>query len=80
MRHSIRDIDTFETLLGMNFSQEQRKKLDKTVKRFPLSITPYYLSLIDTDDLENDPIWMQSFPRPTELIHIPFEMTDMWNM
>jgi lysine 2,3-aminomutase len=32
-----------------------------------MSITPYYLSLIKTDDLENDPVFKQSFPVINEL-------------
>ncbi|BFN36729.1 lysine 2,3-aminomutase [Fidelibacter multiformis] len=76
LRHSVRDIDTFETLLGIKFTPEERKNLDETVKRFPLSITPYYLSLIDTEDRENDPVWMQSFPSPSELMHAQYDMPD----
>jgi len=76
LRHSVTDIDTFEKLLGITFSPDQRKTLDETVSRFPLSITPYYLSLIDTDDRENDPVWMQSFPSPSELMHAPYDMPD----
>lgn len=76
LSHSVRDIDTFETLLGIKFTPEERKELDETVTRFPLSITPYYLSLIDTDDREYDPVWMQSFPSPSELMHEQYDMHD----
>jgi len=67
LKHAVRDIDTFETLLGVHFSTKERQKLDLTLGKFPLSITPYYLSLIDRDDFRNDPIFKQAFPDPQEL-------------
>jgi len=67
LRNSIKGIDTFEKLLGIKFSAERRKKLELTVKKFPLSITPYYMSLIDPEDYENDPVFKQAFPSPSEL-------------
>jgi lysine 2,3-aminomutase len=68
MRHCIRDIPTFEKLLDVNFNSEERKRLEEVIERFPISVTPYYLSLINTDDLENDPIFQQSIPSPAELM------------
>jgi lysine 2,3-aminomutase len=65
--HSIKSIDAFEKITGITFKKEKRKELEKTVNKFPLSITPYYLSLIDTDDYEWDPVFKQSFPDPSEL-------------
>jgi len=76
IRNSIKDIDTFERLLGIKFGDEQREKLENTLKKFPLSITPYYLSLIDVEDYENDPIYKQSFPSPSELKVGRYEMED----
>ncbi len=32
-----------------------------------MSVTPYYLSLIDTKDYKNDPIFLQSFPSPKRI-------------
>ncbi|OVE78111.1 lysine 2,3-aminomutase, partial [bacterium F11] len=74
VNHAIRDIDTVEKLLGIKFDTQKRSELTKTVGKFPLSITPYYLSLIDITDIENDPILKQSFPHPAELQH---ELSDM---
>lgn len=74
--HRVRDIDTFERLLGIKFDPEERGKLEKTIEKFPLSITPYYLSLIDTEDYKNDPIYKQCFPNPSELIIKKHEMAD----
>lgn len=76
LQHSINDIDTFVELTGIEFTTEQRKKLDETVSKFPLSVTPYYLSLIETEDYQNDPIFKQAFPSPSELILEDHDMSD----
>lgn len=76
LKHRIKDIDTFEKLLNIKFDPEERKELEETVQKFPLSITPYYLSLIDADNYKNDPIFKQSFPNPSELIIKEHEMAD----
>ncbi len=76
VKNCIHDIDTFEDLLGINFSQDKKQEYEKTLDQFPLSITPYYLSLIDTDDMENDPVFRQSFPSPKELIFKEYDMSD----
>ncbi|MDO9517651.1 MAG: lysine 2,3-aminomutase, partial [Methanosarcinaceae archaeon] len=76
VKHSIRDISTFESLLGIEFNSAERKELEKTLEKFPLSITPYYLSLIDSSDYMNDPIFKQSFPSPSELIISKCDMKD----
>lgn len=76
LRNSIRDIPTFEKLTGIKFEQNERKLLDETVQKFPLCITPYYFSLIDTDDYKNDPFFKQSFPSPMELIIEKYDMKD----
>jgi lysine 2,3-aminomutase len=41
-----------------------------------MSVTPYYLSLIDPDDYENDPVFRQAFPSPKELNIGRDDMTD----
>ncbi|MDD4801727.1 MAG: lysine 2,3-aminomutase [Syntrophomonas sp.] len=76
LKHSIRNIDTFEKLLGIQFDSQERNQLAETVKRFPLAITPYYLSLIDTDNYINDPIYKQAFPSISELMVNSAEMRD----
>ncbi len=76
IRHSIRDIDTFEKLLGVEFSTDRRAAIEKTMRHFPVSITPYYLSLIETEDFESDPIRKQAFPHPDELKSSRCEMAD----
>lgn len=76
LKNSIRDIETFERLLDIKFDPSEKEKLKETVKKFPLSITPYYLSLIDSAEFRNDPIFLQSFPSPDELIILDEELED----
>ena len=76
VRHAVRDISSFEYLLDIEFSREERRKLSETMERFPLSITPYYLSLINPADLWNDPVFRQSFPTPEELVIGQHDMAD----
>jgi lysine 2,3-aminomutase len=76
IRHTVRDISNFEYLLGVEFTREERKKLYATIERFPLSITPYYLSLIDPGDMWNDPVFRQSFPSHEELTISQHDMAD----
>jgi lysine 2,3-aminomutase len=76
LKHSINDISTFEKLLGVKIDPEEKKQLEETLSKFPLSITPYYLSLIDADDYKNDPIFLQAFPSPAELKISKCDMED----
>jgi lysine 2,3-aminomutase len=76
LRHSVRRLETFEDFLEIKFSPQERKALAITLERFPLSITPYYLSLIDSDNFRDDPVFRQAFPSPQELIVHPADMID----
>ncbi|MCK9581826.1 MAG: KamA family radical SAM protein, partial [Methanoregula sp.] len=76
VRHVVRDIDTFQQLLGITFDPAERERLEETIRKFPFSITPYYLSLIDVNDYKNDPIFRQAFPSPKELIVEHYELSD----
>lgn len=76
MKHAIEDIGEFERLLKITFKPEEREELKQTLEKFPLSITPYYLSLINRDDFRNDPIFKQSFPSPAELEVDRLDMSD----
>ena len=76
MRHCIKDLVSFEKLLGVELNQETREAFKATVEKFPMSITPYYLSLINIEDMENDPIFLQSFPSPLELNKTKADMSD----
>ncbi|MGM0567962.1 MAG: lysine 2,3-aminomutase [Elusimicrobiota bacterium] len=74
LKHTIRDIDTFEKLTGIEI--ENREEIEKTLAKFPLSITPYYLSLMDTENYKKDPIFIQSFPSINELLITREDMED----
>lgn len=76
MRHCVKDLETFERLLGIELSEDKREQFKRTVEKFPMSVTPYYLSLIDVDDMENDPVFRQSFPSPLEMNMASYEMSD----
>ncbi|HKL96627.1 MAG TPA: lysine 2,3-aminomutase [Paludibacteraceae bacterium] len=76
VRHAIKTINQFELLTGIQFTAEENEELQKTIDHFPLSITPYYLSLIDKDNYQNDPIFKQAFADPRELIISKDEMKD----
>jgi len=74
--HTIRDIPSVEKLLEIKFDRKKIKKLEITAAKFPLSITPYYLSLINRDDYQNDPVFKQSFPSESELKVNKYDMKD----
>ncbi|MFB6318936.1 lysine 2,3-aminomutase [Saccharicrinis sp. FJH54] len=76
LKNSIDSIDKFERLSGVKFSTEQRTRLYKTLDKFPLSITPYYFSLIDFENFENDPVFKQSFADERELIIAKSDLKD----
>ncbi len=76
VKHRVRDLETFEQLLEVKLNESQRADFHRTVERFPMAATPYYLSLINTQDLENDPIFCQSFPSPREIDVMKGDMED----
>ena len=76
LKHSIKTIDKFEELTGIKFSADEKKQLEETKGKFPLSITPYYLSLIKKENFRNDPIYKQSFLDNRELNVTQYEMGD----
>lgn len=67
LKHCVKDLATFEKLLDVSLPSKVREQFQTITEKFPMSITPYYLSLINTADLENDPIFKQSFPVIKEL-------------
>jgi lysine 2,3-aminomutase len=76
LKNSIKTIDTFEKILGIQFEEKDREDLKRTLETFPLSVTPYYLSLINVDDYANDPVFKQSFPSSQELVTNVHDMAD----
>jgi lysine 2,3-aminomutase len=76
LKHSVNTIETFEKLTGISFPAKEKKLIEKTLGRFPLSVTPYYLSLIDTNNYENDPVFKQAFANINELTVLKTDMRD----
>ncbi|MFT6987116.1 MAG: lysine 2,3-aminomutase [Psychromonas sp.] len=76
MKHRITALDDLVKLLNVNFTEKKKAQIEKTIGKFPLSITPYYLSLIDADNVENDPVFLQSVPSVQELIISNADMSD----
>ena len=76
LRHAIKSFDKFEELLGIQFESSEKEELRKTFNKFPLSITPYYLSLINKHNFRNDPVFKQSFGGVQELNTIASEHED----
>lgn len=55
LTNNITTADEINEVLEWNLNDEDKKKLDKIIDRYPMSIPEYYLSLINKDD-PNDPI------------------------
>ncbi|MGO8806461.1 MAG: lysine 2,3-aminomutase [Candidatus Bathyarchaeia archaeon] len=76
LKSSIRSIEAFEQLTGINFKENEREKLEETIRKFPLCVTPYYASLIKQQNFHCDPIFKQAFPDPAELTISNCDMKD----
>jgi len=76
LKHSIQDVDAFEKVTEIKFTDKEHEEFKKTVSKFPMSITPYYASLINKENYENDPIFKQAFPNPSELKISRYDMSD----
>lgn len=76
LKHSIKSLDKFERLTGIKFEEKEKDGLVKTFEKFPLSITPYYLSLINKSNYQNDPVFKQAFGGIGELIVQDYEQKD----
>ncbi|NYT07840.1 MAG: lysine 2,3-aminomutase [Methanomicrobiales archaeon] len=76
IRHTIRDLATVEHLLGISLEKSEREAMERTIEKFPMAVTPYYLSLIQTGDYRHDPIFLQAIPQPPELMIEPHDRSD----
>jgi lysine 2,3-aminomutase len=76
LRNSIGTLEEAEQALGIRFDDADRRLRQQTLDTFPLSVTPYYLSLVDTADFRNDPVFKQSLPSPDELLVEEHDMPD----
>lgn len=76
IKNSITSIEQFEEVSGIQFSDMERTEFQKTIENFPLSITPYYASLISKKNYLNDPIFKQSFPSTKEMNIVSGDLLD----
>ncbi|WP_299576896.1 lysine 2,3-aminomutase [uncultured Sunxiuqinia sp.] len=76
LKNSISTVEQFERLTGIRFSAKEKEELNKTMEKFPLSITPYYASLISKENYQNDPVFKQSFANINELNVLDTELAD----
>jgi lysine 2,3-aminomutase len=76
LRNSVNDLETLETILDIEFTNEEKEVIEKTIEKFPFAATPYYLSLIDNDDYINDPVYKQAVPDIQELNLTNCDMSD----
>lgn len=76
LKNSIKTVQTFEKLLNIKFEEEERTKIEAVAEKFPISITPYYLSLIDRKNFRHDPIYRQSFPNLLEATIADYDLCD----
>lgn len=76
LKHCVRTAEQAESLLGIKIPDKIRSQFERITQKFPMAVTPYYLSLIDCGDIENDPIFKQSFPVVNELNVTRDDMSD----
>ena len=76
LKHSIQTLEQFEYITGIRFEKKEREQLQQTFNKFPLSITPYYLSLIHTENFLHDPVFKQAFGGSEELNTLSSEHAD----
>ncbi|MFN3870457.1 MAG: KamA family radical SAM protein [Aquificaceae bacterium] len=50
----------------IKLTKEEEEGIDRTLGKYPMAITPYYLSLMDPED-PKDPIRLQAIPRAVEV-------------
>lgn len=73
-RHAIRDLAGLDRAIRL--TDEERRGVERALSGgFPLSITPYYLSLIDPDD-PSCPIRRQVVPTAHEGVEVPGDLVD----
>jgi lysine 2,3-aminomutase len=63
LRSLLRTPSDVSDYLNVNLPEE----VTEVVKHYPILTSPYYLSLIDKNNLQNDPIWKQVIPSIEEL-------------
>jgi len=69
----IMDVDSLSKHFPLE--EEEKIKISKVLSKFRMAITPYYLSIIDPDDI-NDPVRKQAIPSFLETIIDPTDIND----
>jgi lysine 2,3-aminomutase len=72
-RNRITTVDQLSRLVPLSI--EEKTQIELVAGRYPLAITPYYLSLINAND-PNDPIWKQAIPSILEISMSTMGMED----
>ena len=65
MENAICDVEHLGRALPL--SPEEREEISRVLLRYPMRITPYYLSLIQDPRDPSDPVRLQAVPRAGEL-------------
>lgn len=76
VKNAIKSLERFEQVTGIKFDEKEREDLRKTFEKFPLCITPYYLSLINRANYKHDPVFKQAFGGIQELNTLESEYED----
>lgn len=59
----------------IELTEQEKTKINTCLKKFRMAITPYYASLIDTND-RNCPVYRQAIAHPNELLYSTGDMRD----
>ncbi|MFZ5945526.1 MAG: lysine 2,3-aminomutase [Bacillota bacterium] len=73
MQNRIKNFEELQKIV--NLPSQRLAEIKNAINKFPMSITPYYASLIDFND-PACPIGLQAIPSEKELIEEEFEMAD----
>ena len=71
--HRLRTADDLATVIAL--TDDEREACARVTDRFPLSVTPYYASLMEPDNPEC-PVRRQAVPRLAELTRSPDDLVD----
>ena len=74
LQNKVESVEDLKKLVNINAAQEEG--IARCLKKFRMAITPYYLSLIDLDNIESDPVWAQAVPLVGELHVAKEDMRD----
>jgi lysine 2,3-aminomutase len=69
----IMDVETLAKYFPL--TEDEKNKITKVLAKFRMAITPYYLSIINPDDI-NDPVRKQAIPSIFETIIDPTDLND----